>query len=135
MKFFISIYILLSSHVMAGVVSGDDTWRALDVVDMTSKSGTVTGDDTWKVFDDLAKVGEYDYDSTSNRWMLKTKTRVLSVKKIELIDKYRFKQEEVDSSKENIKIKYSRFYNEKLLEKKLKNTLKFKNYILNDFKY
>ncbi|POB13189.1 hypothetical protein C0Z22_11790 [Halobacteriovorax sp. DA5] len=120
---------------MAGVVSGDDTWRALDVVDMTSKSGTVTGDDTWKVFDDLAKVGEYDYDSTSNRWMLKTKTRVLSVKKIELIDKYRFKQEEVDSSKENIKIKYSRFYNEKLLEKKLKNTLKFKNYILNDFKY
>ncbi|WP_412470472.1 MULTISPECIES: hypothetical protein [unclassified Halobacteriovorax] len=84
---------------------------------------------------DKWNIGDYSYDSYLNRWILKTKTRVLSVDSIEMVDMYTDKQTEVLNVSNDFKNKYKNKVPAKLLEKRLKMKVKFKDYKIDDFKY
>ncbi|MGI4991258.1 hypothetical protein ACRXCV_01415 [Halobacteriovorax sp. GFR7] len=84
---------------------------------------------------DKWNIGDYSYDSYLNRWILKTKTRVLSVDSIEMVDMYTEKQTEVLNVSNDFKNKYKNKVPAKLLEKRLKMKVKFKDYKFDDFKY
>lgn len=84
---------------------------------------------------DKWNIGDYSYDSYLNRWILKTKTRVLSVDSIEMVDMYTDKQTEVLNVSNDFKSKYKNKVPAKLLEKRLKMKVKFKDYKFDDFKY
>ncbi|EPZ50302.1 hypothetical protein M902_1477 [Bacteriovorax sp. BAL6_X] len=84
---------------------------------------------------DKWNIGDYSYDSYLNRWILKTKTRVLSVDSIEMVDMYTDKQTEVLNVSNDFKNKYKNKVPAKLLEKRLKMKVKFKDYKFDDFKY
>lgn len=126
-----NINVLFSS----GTVSGDDTWRSTEVIDLGARSGTVSGDDTWRKFKELAHTGEFDFDSSTDRWVLKTRSRLLSVKNIDLVDKFHSKQSEVTSSKNKLEHILKEKFKVSTFEKKATRMIKFKNYELKDFDY
>ncbi|MFG1505537.1 hypothetical protein [Halobacteriovorax sp. ZH5_bin.2] len=111
----------------SGTSTGD--WRLSNVIELNS--GVISGDDTLK----LSSPGDFNFDSVNDRWILKTRGRILSVKTIELVDKYSVKQDEVTITKDNILNNYKRSIPKKMLERQLKRNVKFKNYIIGDFEY
>ncbi|MFG1493955.1 hypothetical protein ABMA75_10340 [Halobacteriovorax sp. ZH4_bin.1] len=111
----------------SGTSTGD--WKLSNVIELNS--GVISGDDTLK----LSSPGDFNFDSVNDRWILKTRGRILSVKTIELVDKYSVKQDEVTITKDNILNNYKRSIPKKMLERQLKRNVKFKNYIIGDFEY
>ncbi|MEH0860050.1 hypothetical protein [Halobacteriovorax sp. DPLXC-1] len=114
-----------------------------DLVDLASESGgnsnTLPIERIREIIDvklsnELTR-GEYRYVSDSDRWVLKTKSRVVSVMDIDLIQKYQSKQFEV----RNISDRYRKIFSDRvtnnLLEKRLKRKVKFKDYQFEDFEY
>lgn len=85
---------------------------------------------------DLTKVeaGTYDFDSISEKWILKTRTRLLAVPKIEFIDKFQDKQIEVKKYVDNMK-SYDEKLNDRIIQRKIKRDVKFNTYKQEDFEY
>ncbi|MFG1500415.1 hypothetical protein ABMA70_09420 [Halobacteriovorax sp. XZX-3] len=147
MKYIIIIFAMFSVYASGGVIGGTDTLAP------AGKSGVIGDVDTLrilpsvidiqdtnsfskdKLISTLMKTGDFDFDSVNDRWILKTRDRILSVNSIELIEKYNIKQDEVTITKDNILNNYKRSIPKRLLERQLKRNVKFKNYIINDFEY
>ena len=116
-----------------GLNSGDvsDNWRKpinpeVDISDLTkllSNRKTQT-----------LGLGSYIFDSDSNRWLIKTNTRVLSLNNIELVDHFYSKQTEVIDLSSSLKSKNNSISN-RYLERSIKRNVKFEKYDLKDFKY
>lgn len=104
--------------------------KKLNIIDLTASLGVEGGGSDIITL----KTGDYKFDSLNDQWVLKTKSRVLGVKKIDLIDKYYDKQLEVHTESNNIK-RNTRFINQKFMERFLSKSVKFKNYELKDFEY
>lgn len=146
MKYVIIIFAFFSVYANGGVIGGTDTLAP------AGKSGVVGDVDTLRklpsVIDiknndslyldlssrTLLKSGDFDFDSTNNRWILKTRERILSVKSIELIDEYQDKQIEVLDYSSNIK-KSLKNMGTRMLERRIKMGVKFKNFKFKDFNY
>ncbi|WP_412471023.1 hypothetical protein [Halobacteriovorax sp. RT-2-4] len=109
----------------SGSTTGD--WRVTDIIELNNNAIDLN---TLK----LSDVGEFDFDSINDRWILKTKGRILSVRNIELIDKFQEKQIEVLDYSINLK-KSMRNMGTKMLEKRIQRGVKFKDYKFNDFNY
>ncbi|WP_412463523.1 hypothetical protein [Halobacteriovorax sp. RT-2-6] len=82
----------------------------------------------------ISRIGDFDFDSDSNRWLLRTRSRILSVSDIDLVEEYEVKQKEVDLRAFELKSK-RKVVPSKFLKMYLKNNVKFKDYIVDDFKY
>ncbi len=107
---------------------GSDNWRTSGILEIR---GIGSGGTSLNII----SRGDYDFDSYTNRWLLKTKSRLLSVKDINLITKYSEKQDEVSSVSDEVKSRMERKISAKVLSKKLKRKIKFQNYKLEDFEY
>ena len=137
---------MFSIYASGGVIGGTDTLAP------AGKSGVVGDVDTLRKLPNvidiknndalylnlanrtLIKSGDFDFDSTNNRWILKTRERILSVKSIELIDEYQDKQIEVLDYSSNIK-KSLKNMGTRMLERRIKMGVKFKNFKFKDFNY
>ncbi|MFG1482343.1 hypothetical protein ABMA79_13555 [Halobacteriovorax sp. HFRX-2_2] len=146
MKYVIIIFAIFSVYANGGVIGGTDTLAP------AGKSGVIGDVDTLRklpsiidiknndsLYLDLSsrtllKSGDFDFDSTNNRWILKTRERILSVKSIELIDEYQDKQIEVLDYSSNIK-KSLKNMGTRMLERRIKMGVKFKNFKFKDFNY
>ncbi|MFG1505533.1 hypothetical protein [Halobacteriovorax sp. ZH5_bin.2] len=146
MKYVIIIFTIFSVYANGGVIGGTDTLAP------AGKSGVIGDVDTLRklpsiidiknndsLYLDLSsrtllKSGDFDFDSTNNRWILKTRERILSVKSIELIDEYQDKQIEVLDYSSNIK-KSLKNMGTRMLERRIKMGVKFKNFKFKDFNY
>lgn len=82
----------------------------------------------------ISRIGDFDFDSDSNRWLLRTKSRILSVSDIDLVEEYEVKQKEVDLKAFELKSK-RKVVPSKFLKMYLKKNVKFKEYVVDDFKY
>ncbi len=104
--------------------------KKLNIIDLTAS----LGGGGWS--DDLItlKTGDYKFDAVNDQWLLKTKSRLLGVKKIDLIDKYYDKQIEVNGVSSNVKSRRGTF-NSRFLELYLKKSVKFENYKIKDFNF
>lgn len=150
MKILISI--LMIFNVCAGVGSGGnsliDSGRVSEISEVQEVLGVGSGGNSLSLADiievegagggggslKLSYPGEYDFDSSSNRWFLKTKSRLLSVKRIELIDKFENKQLEVRDVSFNVK-KARKNLSENILKRRILRKVKFKDYKIDDFSY
>lgn len=119
-------------RVGGGSTNGD--WRPQSVIDLSSRSGVVTDSDTWKKINDMKKVGDFDFDSISDRWLLKTKSRILSVSDIDLVEKYESKQVEVNNISQDVKLKNTSVP-QRFMKRYIQRNVKFKDYIVEDFDY
>ncbi|MFG1523139.1 hypothetical protein [Halobacteriovorax sp. ZH1_bin.1] len=129
------LIMLLSNIIFAGTGdlggvwrgTGDltDDWRTLPIIEVEERSG-----------DDLRSLnsGDFKFDSLSDRWLLKTKSRVLSVENIELIDSYKNKQIEVEDVSFNVK-RARKNMSANILKRRILTKVKFKNYKIEDFNY
>ncbi|MFG1493959.1 hypothetical protein ABMA75_10360 [Halobacteriovorax sp. ZH4_bin.1] len=82
----------------------------------------------------ISRTGEFDFDSDSDRWLLRTKSRVLSIKDIDLVEKYEVKQKEVDMKAFELNTK-RKTVPLQFMKRYLEKNVKFNEYILDDFKY
>ncbi|RZF23086.1 hypothetical protein DAY19_04765 [Halobacteriovorax vibrionivorans] len=120
----------------SGVIGDVDTLRELpSVVDLANLSELMgTSHENVSISRRLLSSGDYDFNSSQNRWVLKTKSRVVSVASIDLIDEYEEKQVEVSNFSSNIRSKI-RNLGSRILERRIKRGVRFKNYKIDDFDF
>ena len=127
----------VANNVLLGTGGNSGSLRVLpqdidylnDVVDVTLRSD----DASVETLRNLVN-GDFNYNASDDRWLLKTKTRILSVKNIELVDHFQNKQTEIN----NIVNSYRRSFSnpdKRLIKRKLRRDVRFKKYIQEDFKY
>lgn len=127
MKILISLLIIGNVMGASGVGYGGDLRVSLPLVEVRTMSGEGYGGNLRTL-----GTGDYDFDSQSNRWFLKTKSRLLSVSNIELIDKFK----DTNDTIERISARYSSFKENRkraIVEKKIKRLNIVKPYKLDDF--
>lgn len=103
------------TRVLQGAGSGYGDNLKIDIIDLTKSLRA----DLTKV-----QVGAHDFDSVNDRWVLKTATRVLSVKNVDLVDKFIITNRTINE----MESEYSN-YNLRIREKLLKNKIKKLNII------
>ncbi|WP_419173192.1 hypothetical protein [Halobacteriovorax sp.] len=109
--------------------NANDDWKTLPIIELR---GGVVGDiDTLR---NLNNIGDFNLDSESDRWILRTRSRLLSVRDIELVDKFETKQFEVKKVSNRLK-RLNDIVDQKYLESIVKRSVKFKDYNIKDFEY
>ncbi|AYF43062.1 hypothetical protein BALOs_0038 [Halobacteriovorax sp. BALOs_7] len=133
-----------SKDEILGAGGGSGTLRNIDIIDLHSGEGyggSLSINERDLLIESIGgtsttdwSVGKYEYVSSLDRWVLKTKTRLLSLKDIELVDKFESKQNEVKNFSNNMRSRNNRI-NNRFLKTMLERSIKFQKYKINDFEY
>lgn len=124
----ICIYINVSAATEGGTNTLRVTQNIINLDSISERLSTEGGTNT------LRTLGDFDYDSLTDRWILKTKSRILSVANIDLVDKFKDKQFEVEGVSTRMKRVRSNM-SKSLIKRRILNKVKFENYIIDDFDY